>query len=238
MIPLYHDFSDAVVLVLGGGSVGCRKARRFAAEARVVVVSPAFDPEFEAIEGGCDEAAGSVGEPADAADRSDGSIELIRAAPDAGSVGEWLDRIDPALVVIATDDAALNEAADRAAADRGIVRNRADLAGDRDPGSVVVPATVTDGPVSIAISTNGTSPAVSKHLRGKLESEIEGAGAMASLTAELRERLKADGRSPAARRAAVRAVVRSDTVWKALHTGDTNPMQEATRVIGNEVDVD
>ncbi len=42
MIPLYHDFSDETVLIFGGGPVGARKARRFAAEARVVVVSPEF----------------------------------------------------------------------------------------------------------------------------------------------------------------------------------------------------
>ncbi|MDR9382052.1 MAG: NAD(P)-dependent oxidoreductase, partial [Natronomonas sp.] len=42
MIPLYHDFTDETVLVFGGGPVGARKARRFAREAAVVVVSPEF----------------------------------------------------------------------------------------------------------------------------------------------------------------------------------------------------
>jgi len=40
VIPLFHDFTDETVLVFGGGPVGARKARRFAAEADVVVVSP------------------------------------------------------------------------------------------------------------------------------------------------------------------------------------------------------
>jgi hypothetical protein len=39
MIPLLHDFTGATVLVFGGGTVGARKARRFASEADVVVVS-------------------------------------------------------------------------------------------------------------------------------------------------------------------------------------------------------
>ncbi|MFC6768071.1 NAD(P)-dependent oxidoreductase, partial [Natrinema soli] len=39
MIPLLHDFTNATVLVFGGGHVGARKARRFAREARVLVVS-------------------------------------------------------------------------------------------------------------------------------------------------------------------------------------------------------
>ena len=42
MIPLVHDFTGRTVLVLGGGAVGARKAQRFATEAHVVVVSPAF----------------------------------------------------------------------------------------------------------------------------------------------------------------------------------------------------
>ncbi|MFC6729041.1 NAD(P)-dependent oxidoreductase, partial [Natronoarchaeum mannanilyticum] len=47
MIPLLHDFSGATVLVVGGGSVGARKARRFAREADVIVLGPDFgDREF------------------------------------------------------------------------------------------------------------------------------------------------------------------------------------------------
>ena len=52
MIPLLHDFTGTTVLVVGGGRVGARKARRFAREARVVVVSPAFvdDADFGGAE--------------------------------------------------------------------------------------------------------------------------------------------------------------------------------------------
>ncbi|MEF8828740.1 MAG: NAD(P)-dependent oxidoreductase, partial [Haloarcula sp.] len=42
MIPLMHDFEGETVLVVGGGPVGARKARTFAAEADVVVLSPEF----------------------------------------------------------------------------------------------------------------------------------------------------------------------------------------------------
>ncbi|WP_255148775.1 precorrin-2 dehydrogenase/sirohydrochlorin ferrochelatase family protein [Halorarius halobius] len=194
MIPLFHDLSSETVLVFGGGRVGARKARRFAREAEVVVVSPAFvDADF-------------------------GGAERVRAAPDPGDVAGWLDRTAPALVVAATDDAALNARVESEARERGLLVNRTDTHGDRDPGSVVVPATVRDGDVVVAVSTGGASPALAKHLRERIEADIEHAGAMAELTADVRERLQARDVPPDDRRAAVRAVVESRRVWKLLGT--------------------
>ena len=207
MIPLVHDFDGATVLVFGGGRVGARRARRFAAEARTVVLSPAF------------------------ADADFGDAEPVRAAPDAADAADWIDRTDPALVVVATDDEAFNDAVADAAREAGALRNRADRAGGRDVGSVVVPATVEDDPVRVAVSTGGESPALAKRLRELIETELEGAGAMAELTGDLRERLKREGVPADERRAAIRAVVRSSDVWKGLRTGTAKARQEATRVI-------
>jgi precorrin-2 dehydrogenase/sirohydrochlorin ferrochelatase len=212
VIPLYHDFTDETVLVFGGGPVGARKARRFAAEARVVVVSPAF------------------------ADREFGDAELVRDAPDADGVRDWIAGTDPALVVAATDDPDLNAVAATSAREAGALLNRADRSGgDRDAESVVVPATIEDGSVSVAISTGGASPALAKHLRERIEAEIAGAGSMAELTAELRAELKTRDMTAAERRDAVRAVVRSSAVWKGLRRGDSKARREAERVIRNTV---
>lgn len=213
MIPLYHDFSDATVLVFGGGSVGARKAKRFAAEAKVVVVSPTFDDRFDADDF-----------PA---------VDRIQAAPSIEDVPEWFDRVEPALVVAATDDGDLNAAVADVAAERDVLVNQTDHAGDRAVGSVVVPATVEDDPVSVAISTGGQSPALSRYLRQQIEAEIENAGAMAELTGQLREDLKAS-QPPAERREAIREVVRSPSVWKALHSGIAKAEHEATRVMAQD----
>ncbi len=207
MIPLLHDFDGERVLVFGGGPVGARKARRFAEEADVVVVSPTFD---------ADEYRGA---------------ELIRACPSPETVEEWLDRFDPALVVAATDDGTLNAAIDEQAKQRGILRNRADRSGERDVGSVVVPATVRDDPVVVSISTGATSPALSRYLRQELESTIENAGEMAELTGQIREELTGPDR-----RESLRAVVSSEEVWKALDTESSNPRQVATDVIAKTGD--
>ncbi|GGJ08239.1 hypothetical protein GCM10008995_17610 [Halobellus salinus] len=224
MIPLYHDFTDETVLVFGGGPIGARKARRFAEEAAVVVVSPAFDAD------------------------DFGNAELVRARPAPGDVGAWVDRTAPALAVAATDDDGVNNAVAAAARARGILVNRADRSaatgdgGGADthgpdthgpPIDVVVPATVADGDVRVAISTGGRSPALAKHLRERIESVVDGAEGMAALTADLRAELRSSELAPSERRDAVRAVVRAPDVWKALRTGTSNPRQEATRVIRN-----
>jgi precorrin-2 dehydrogenase/sirohydrochlorin ferrochelatase len=224
MIPLYHDFTNATVLVVGGGTVGARKAMRFCSEAHVVVLSPDFDERLlEAAKRSAEEA-------------SSGSVELVRAAPSPSTVSGWIERLSPALVVAATDDEAVNEAAETAALATGALVNRTDVSGARDPGSVVVPATVDDDPVRVAISTGGQSPALAKALRQRIESAIDGAGEMALLSGELRTALADAGVAPADRRTAIRRVVRSPAVWKGLQKGRSYARDEAYNVIEEVVD--
>ncbi|MFC7133442.1 MULTISPECIES: precorrin-2 dehydrogenase/sirohydrochlorin ferrochelatase family protein [Salinibaculum] len=208
MIPLFHDFGGETVLVVGGGPVGARKARRFAREAEVVVVSPEF------------------------ADADFGGAARVREAVDAEAVPGWLERADPVLVVAATDDADVNAAVAAAARERGILVNRADADGGRDAGSVVVPATVRDDPVVVAVSTGGRSPALSRYLREQIADVVDGAGAMAEFAGDLRGELR-ESYGPEDRRAALRAVVRDDAVWKGLDTPGTKPRQRASDVISD-----
>jgi len=211
MIPLLHDFTDTTVLVFGGGHVGARKARRFAREARVVVVSPAF------------------------ADRDFGEAELVRAAPKPADIAGWLERAAPALVVAATDDNAINDAIAAAARERGTLVNRADRSGERDPGSVVVPATVRDDPVVVSIATGGRAPALSKYLRQELEETLSGAGEMAQVCATVRKELKSRDVTADRRREIVTAVVDSPDVWTALRTGTSNSPQVIEDVLAENL---
>lgn len=212
MIPLLHDFSDERVLVFGGGSVGARKARRFDREATVVVVSPSFgDTDF-------------------------GDARLVRAAVEPPEVDDWLDRVAPALVVAATDDESVNGAIESAARARSILVNRADRAGPREAGSVVVPATVHDDPVVVAIATEGTAPALSRYLREQFEEPLAGAGEMARLLAAVRTDLERQGVDPERRREILRAVVRSVSVWTALRSGGVNRQIVQADVVSRALD--
>lgn len=238
MIPLLHDFTGDRVLVFGGGSVGARKARRFAREARTLVVSPAFT------------------------DRSFGDAELVRAAPEPDDVADWIDRVSPALVVAATSDESVNDAVASATRATGRLLLRADrsragdvseganpTAGDQDDATraddaahpddpisadgaleVTTMATVTDEPVVVGLATGGAAPALAGELRRRIEPELDGAGAMARLLADLRPELKRRA-DPDARRAALREIASSPAVWKGLRTAESNGSAEARRIV-------
>lgn len=210
MIPLLHDFTDATVLVFGGGHVGARKARRFDREAEVVVVSPEF------------------------ADREFGDAELVRAAPDPEAIPGWLERTTPALVVAATDDEAINDAVADAARERDTLVNRADRSGSRDADSVVVPATVREDPVVVAIATGGQAPALSKYLRQELEQTLSGADEMARVCAGVRGELKSRDVAADRRREIVTDLVNSPDVWTALRTGTSNSPQVIEDVLAED----
>lgn len=214
MIPLVHDFTDTTVLIFGGGAVGARKARRFAREARVIVVSPAFDGD------------------------AFGDAALVRAAPAPESIAAWLDCVAPALVVAATDDEPVNDAVETAANERGILYNRADKSGSRDHRSVVVPATVRDDPVVVSVSTDASSPVLSKHLRQELEESLDGAGTMARMLAELRTELTQRGVNADRRREILTEVVNRPSVWTVLRSGTANTRQVIDDVLAETLSSD
>lgn len=207
MIPLFHDFTDETVVVFGGGPVGARKARRFDREATVVVVSPEFS------------------------EADYGEAAQVRANPAEDEISGWVDRTDPTLAVAATNDAGVNEAIEREATARELLVNRADHSDGRGAKSVVVPATVRDGDVAVAISSGGNSPALTSELRKRIEPELEGAGELATITASVREELKAREVDPEIRRRAVRDVVQSSEVWKDLGRGDSNAHQTVDAIV-------
>lgn len=190
MIPLLCDLEGDTVLVFGGGTVGARRARRLAREARVVVLSPSF------------------------ADESFGGARLVRAAPGPSDAGPWIDRVGPAMVVAAADDADLNAAVAAAARERGVTYNRADTGGAAE-GEVVIPAIAREDPVVVGVGTGGASPAVSRWLRREIEPLVEEAGAVARVAADVGEELRDRGVTGADRRDALRAVVEDEAVRRA-----------------------
>lgn len=82
----------------------------------------------------------------------------------------------------------------------------------------------------VSVSTGTTGPALSRYLRDQIESTIENAGNIAELMSTLREAVSAE--TITEKWAALRAVLESEHVWKALDTESTNPRQVATDVMG------
>ncbi|UWG52124.1 Siroheme synthase (precorrin-2 oxidase/ferrochelatase domain) [Halalkaliarchaeum sp. AArc-CO] len=194
MLPLFHDFEGRSVVIVGGGRVALRKARTFAAEADVTVVADAFADGFDGVD--CQRRRRRV-EP-------DEADELL-----ASLKGELF------LVIPATDDRALNDAIARAGREADALVNRVDERGD-----TVTPARAESGPLTVAISTGGESPAVARHLRREIEPLLERTEPMVALQADLRNRLGDDpDLSSKQRRQALRRVIDDDGVWRALEDG-------------------
>lgn len=97
------------------------------------------------------------------------------------------------LVFTATDDPALNRAVHDDADAVGLWVNSAD---DPDHCTFTLPAVARRGPITVAVSTGGTSPALAAWLRDRFEAELGPEyEVLAALLAEARERIRAAGGS-------------------------------------------
>jgi siroheme synthase-like protein len=159
-------------VVVGAGTVGARRAGALAAAgADVVVVAP--------------EASEAVLDLARA-----GTVELRPRSVTAE------DLVGAAIVVAATDSPAVNERVAGQARSAGALVNRADraAAGDLD-----LPSVLERGPVTIAVSTAGRAPAVTRWLSERLDDGLDGLlgldaaslGLLVDVVAEVRAELAA-----------------------------------------------
>jgi siroheme synthase-like protein len=170
-------------VVVGGGPVAERKVNDLLeAGAQVTLVSPALTPALHALsQAGC--------------------IETLRRPYRPG------DLAGAFLVVAATDDPQVNQQVWREAEERACLVNVAD-----DPAhcNFIAPAVIRRGDLTVAVSTGGSSPALARRLRERLEQLIGPEyGELARLLAELRPEIRRRYPEPAARRRAVFRLVDS-----------------------------
>lgn len=173
-LPLFCDLRGRPVLVVGGGEVALRKARLLARCGAVVhVVAPAAGEQLRA---------------------------LVRAA--GGSLSERsfapADVAGMRLAVAATDDAAVNRAVAEQCRERGIDVNVVD-----QPGlcSVIFPAIVDRDPVTVAVSSGGRAPVLTRSLRALIETVVPASyGRLAHFAGRFRERVREAVADPVARR--------------------------------------
>jgi precorrin-2 dehydrogenase/sirohydrochlorin ferrochelatase len=190
MIPLYVDCSDKLVVIFGGGTVAARKAAYFSGTSHLTVVSRSFVPQFN-------------------------SLQFTRVELDLDSISDLklLDLIRYAfLVITAVSDKDINNRVGRLCKAMGILYNNA----NGESGDVVLPAVTCGDHYTIAISTDGASPAVSRFIREQIEDEYPALDAMIVLQKRLREELKEKEPDQAKRNAILRNVLEDHTVWEAL----------------------
>ena len=193
LFPVFIDLRDRPVLVVGGGAVARRKIEALLPTgAKVRVGAPALD--------------------ADVAEWvASGHITHLDGRFDPA----WLD--DVWLVIAATDEPETNRAVAEAAQARRLWANVVD---DAPLCSFQVPARIERGPLQIAISSGGGAPMLARHLRERLETELdESLGTLGNLLVKHRRRIRARVPDTSTRRRFFDAVLRSD-IQSLLRRGD------------------
>lgn len=144
-LPLHIDIHDRIILVVGGGSVACRKLRALlAAQASVHVVAPDMNPEISALS-------------------ASGAISTRTGHYQASDLNGVF------LVVAATNDSEVNRAVAEDARQRGILVAMADAP---DLGNCTFPAVLRRGNLEISVATGGRCPAFAALVRDVLATVI------------------------------------------------------------------
>lgn len=186
LTPLLVDLGDWSALVVGGGPIGARRAATLVESgADVRVVSP--------------EVVGAIDELSQA-----GMLTVSARAFDPS------DLAGADIVVAATGDADVDLEVRRLSAEAGVLCN---VAADAERCDVVFPSSVRRGPLVVAVSTGGASPAVAARARELIENAIGPEwGELAQLLESSRDRLRAAFPDAADRRALVDRLLESDVL--------------------------
>jgi precorrin-2 dehydrogenase len=164
--PVYLDLARVPVLVVGAGRVAARKVEGLAAAGALVCVVA----------------------PAVSADLDRSLVAELRERP-----FEPADVDGARLVVTATGSRDVDAAVAAAATAAGIWVNAAD---QPDDCSFILPAIARNGPLTIAVSTGGASPALARRLRDHAAALLtEEVVALAAELAAERARIRAAGGS-------------------------------------------
>ena len=193
--PAYLELRGHRCVVIGGGEIAERKvATLLAAGARVTVVSPHLSAGLSAL-----------------ADTHE-VVHHARPYRRGDLAGAWL-------AYAATDDDAVHAEIAAEAAEARVFLNvvdRPQLCG------FIVPAIVRRGPVAIAVSTGGASPALAKRLARELDDRVGAEwGLAAEVLGKLRRRLAG---TALVERTRIFAALADEPLLQALRAGD------ATRV--------
>jgi precorrin-2 dehydrogenase / sirohydrochlorin ferrochelatase len=132
-------------LVVGGGEIGLEKVEGLlACDGNVVLVAPEAVPELEAL-------------------AAEGSIEWLRREYESGDLERTF------IAIAATDDTETNIRVYEDAERRAMLVNIVDVP---PLCNFILPAIVRTGPLAIAISTAGASPALAKRIKRQVADEF------------------------------------------------------------------
>jgi precorrin-2 dehydrogenase/sirohydrochlorin ferrochelatase len=162
--PVFLKIAEKKCVVAGGGNVALRKVRVLLDHgASVTVISPDHCPELLELD-------------------ETGRIQIVKRNFQKD------DLHDAFIAVAATDDRIANRLVAEMAQDNAVPVNIAD---DAENSDFILPAYMRRGDITIAVSTAGTSPALARKLRTKLENEYgEEYGVLLIIIDKLRAEIK------------------------------------------------
>lgn len=173
-LPVFVTIARRRVLIVGGGTVAARKTGTILrAGGRPLVVSPTICPALRKL-------------------KREGRIRHVARGFRATDVEGC------ALVIAATDDTHLNRRVYTAADSARILVNVVDCP---ELCSFIMPAVVDRSPLLIAVSSGGSAPVLTRHLKARLETAIPaGYGRLAALAGSFRAQVRQRLGNAAARR--------------------------------------
>jgi precorrin-2 dehydrogenase/sirohydrochlorin ferrochelatase len=201
------------VVVVGGGRVALRKTLSLLESgAKVTIISPALIPEINVL-------------------LLENRIDWIEALFD----DQLLDSLpEIALIFGTTDNRAVNLGIYKSATERGLPCNIADVP---DLCTFIVPAVISQGDLTIAVSTGGASPALARRIRENLEKQFGPEyGMMTKLMGELRKQVLNAGADSDSNRKLFSEIVDSELL-DALRESDMNRVLEILKeILPKEID--
>jgi precorrin-2 dehydrogenase/sirohydrochlorin ferrochelatase len=210
LLPLMVEMKNRKVVIFGGGQVGERKASLFLKYAPTTVVSRSFTPGLCELE--------------------EHGVNLINTTGTL-SDEEILGYIkDVFLVIPTTSDKEFNIRIAELAHQSGSLVNAVDGVED-----IAVPSIIEKGDITIAISTKGASPALSKYMRKKIEEtlspEFED---MARILKDIRPKLIQQVPKQEDRSRILWTILEDSDVWEALPESYDKALEIALNHLINE----
>ena len=165
--PMFLNISGKRCVVIGGGQVARRKVRTLLEHgANVEIISPDLCPELNKL-------------------AETGEVKVLRRHYQAGDLQGVF------LVIAASDDSEINRQVVKEAKGKSVLVNAAD---DPENSDFIAPSSVRRGDMTIAVSTTGRSPALTRKIRTRLEKEFgDEYASLVNLIAEVRTEVKRRG---------------------------------------------
>ncbi|MEE9564197.1 MAG: bifunctional precorrin-2 dehydrogenase/sirohydrochlorin ferrochelatase [Candidatus Hydrothermarchaeaceae archaeon] len=195
------DLKGKRAVVFGGGKTANRRVMKLVkAGAKVTVVSRDFTPGIER--------------------RKDKNLKLVKREIKGGR--SFIEKSD--IVLIATDDSALNDQLEKEARTLKKMVNRADKTSD-----FIIPATLETGDVTVSISTGGKSPAVAKNIKKRIKKVLSKDDLyLIEIEEFARKKLKKTVKNQSKREKFLRELINRSDIIEKIRRGD---LEGAKRIV-------